>query len=395
VTDRIRTLVLDANGFGWKPILADTVLQGFLGIESLRDTPGWARKISFLIHALNQHYEKLSYVMDWRDELVRSPLLQAEICNINNLVALQKARKSLEEYPLVVILHSAAGDSMKLLLRILPWFQRRRGKVVMFIGNEYDLMDEKIRFIQQAGVEYVCSQLPEQAARWLYAECRSSKILTMPHALNPGLYHPGEAGRRPVELGFRGARYPKFIGDSERNDLLDFFERNAASLGVAIDFSYQNMRRGEWADFLRGCRAVVGAEAGTYYLDQRGRAITAARRYMKENPQADIPEIKARFFDGLTDYISGKSISSRHFEPIGAKTCQVLLEGEYNGILTAGEHYIAIRKDYSNIQEVVRQLKDDAFREEMTRRAYEYVMENHTYAHRIRGLMDILQGDGL
>ena len=41
----------------------------------------------------------------------------------------------------------------------------------MFIGNEYDLLDEKIGFIQAVGAECVCSQLPTPAAQYLYREC--------------------------------------------------------------------------------------------------------------------------------------------------------------------------------------------------------------------------------
>ncbi|NPV76391.1 MAG: glycosyltransferase [Anaerolineae bacterium] len=393
--DRIKTLVLDANGFGWKPIVADTIMQGILGIRDESQLPLWAGKISLLRRAARQHYEALSYVMDWREELEHAPELDVEVCNINNLLEYKKSQESLLHYPLVIILHSAAGDSMTLLMRAIRWFQKRRGKVIMFIGNEYDLLDKKIRFIQETGVEYICSQLPESAARWLYAECTSSKLLAMPHALNPRLYHPGQGQERVIELGFRGARYPLFIGDTERNDLLDYFQRNAPALGLKIDFGYKTIRRGEWSNFLRSCQAVVGAEAGTYYLDKYGRAITAARLYQRSHPYASSQEIYDRFFKTLSNYVSGKSISSRHFEPIGTKTCQVLLEGDYNGILKADEHYIKINKDRSNIEDVIWRLRDEDYRRQMVDRTYDYVMQNHTYAHRILRLVQILEQDGL
>jgi len=393
--DRIKTFVLDANGGNWKSIVADTVMRGMLDIRDMSQLPSWTYKSPLLQRAVSQRYEALSYVIDWREELERAPELDVEVCNINNLLEYRKAQKSLLHAPLVIILHSAAGDSMTLLMHTIRWFQKRRGKVVMFIGNEYDLLDQKISFIQQTGVEYVCSQLPESAARWLYAECTGSKVLAMPHALNPRLYHPGQGQKRQVELGFRGARYPLFIGDTERNDLLDFFQRSAPALGLKIDFGYKTIRRGDWSDFLRGCQAVVGAEAGSYYLDKHGHAITSAKLYQRAHPHAGFQEIYDRFFKPLSHYVSGKSISSRHFEPIGAKTCQVLLEGDYNGILKADEHYIKINKDRSNIEDVIRRLKDEDYRRRMVDRTYDYIMQNHTYAHRIRRLIQILEQDGL
>jgi spore maturation protein CgeB len=88
--------------------------------------------------------------------------------------------------------------------------------------------------------------------------------------------------------------------------------------------------------------------------------------------------------------VSGKAISSRHFEPIGTKTCQLLLEGNYNDILTAGEHYIPIRKDYSNLTDALGKFMDDDYRRAITERAYEYVMSNHTHNHRIAHMLDQL-----
>ena len=85
--------------------------------------------------------------------------------------------------------------------------------------------------------------------------------------------------------------------------------------------------------------------------------------------------------------MSGKSISSRHFEPIGTKTCQILLEGEYNGVLVPDEHYISVRKDRSNLGEAVRRFRDEGYRQAIAECAYEHVMSNHTYAHRVRSVL--------
>ncbi len=78
-----------------------------------------------------------------------------------------------------------------------------------------------------------------------------------------------------------------------------------------------------------------------HYLNERGKLLTRARDYnLQENQSASFEEVYDRFFAGVERGVSGKSVSSRHFEPIGTKTCQILLEGEYNGVLSPGEHYI-------------------------------------------------------
>ncbi len=217
----------------------------------------------------------------------------------------------------------------------------------------------------------------------------------MPAALKPDVYFSRQKGERPIDLGFRGTRYPMFIGDSERNDMLDFFEYNGDELGLSVDFGYKTIRREQWGDFLRNCRAVIGAEAGTYLLDSRGQVITAAHAYQKKHLSASLEEIRALFFENPPEHVSGKCISSRHFEPIGTRTCQILLEGEYNGILRADEHFICLKKDYSNLDDVIRRLKDEDYRLKMVERTYEYVLREHTYAHRVQALITTLKNDGL
>jgi hypothetical protein len=390
---KLSTLFLYANGVGRRVIAIDTVLRGIFGFKD-GDLPRALRPFSTaraLFAYLRDLNANLSYVADWRDALLRSPALEVEVCNINNLVHYTGRLLRLPKYDLIVIGHSAAGDDMSVLLRSAAAFQRRRGKLVMFIGNEYDILDDKISFIRSTGVDFVCSQLPLEAARYLYQECASARILEMPHALNPERYYPIPQARRDTDVGFIGDIYWPFVGDRERTDLIEWFERNGAARGLAVDIRRQRVSREEWNVFLNGCKAIIGAESGTYYLNDRGRLLDRARAYnLVQDRAATFEDVFARFFAGQPRGISGKSISSRHFEPIGTKTCQILLEGHYNGLLKANVHYIAVKSDLSDIDLAIERFRDEPLRRRMVEETYEYAVAQHTYAHRVAQLLDAL-----
>ena len=126
------------------------------------------------------------------------------------------------DYDLIVLLHSTNADSILPLLLLENYFKSRKGKVLMFVGNEYCLMPEKIRFINEVEVEYVATQLPADAARWLYSDCSNSRLLLVPHALNEKIYRSHqELNSRPIDLGFIGDRYSYAIGDVERTELAE------------------------------------------------------------------------------------------------------------------------------------------------------------------------------
>jgi hypothetical protein len=276
---------------------------------------------------------------------------------------------------------------MSLLLKTAAWFQRRHGKMVVFLGNEYDLMDEKFAFLKKTGTEYICTQLPIETSRWLYGECTRAEVLAMPHALNPDIYCAKKKTERTVDLGFRGDAFPLFVGDTERTDFINGCRDRASVKGLRCDIQFCRVAGQEWASFLRSCRGVVGGESGTYYMDRRGAILGEAKKYLYKHPEATLEDLRDRFFMNPPEHRSGKCVSSRHFEAIGTKTCQVLLEGEYNGILQPGEHYIAVRSDMSNFNEAIQAFLDETYRRQIVERAYEHAMEAHTYAHRVRELI--------
>ena len=388
--DRTKTLVIEANGLTWKAILADTAIHGVLGVNPLSPSATLLSQRRIVRNFLGDRNESLSYVIDWREALCEIPELDVEVCNMSNLIEYSKYLRKISEYPLIIILHSATGDSMSLLLKMVDKFNRRRGKLVVFVGNEYNLIAEKIRFICSVEADYVCSQLPLKAANWLYSDCSHSKIIPIPHALNPKFYSPNPCCSRMTDIGFIGDFYHILIGDMERTNLIRFFQKNAKSLGMSCDIRTQRLPRNEWAQFLRGCRGILGAESGTYYMDRTGKVIDGLRKYVKNHSKASFEEVYELFLKNHPSPISGKAISSRHFEPIGTKTCQILIEGAYNGILMADEHYISVRKDLSNTDDVIDRFKDEEYRKKMVERTYEYAMEGHTYRHRVETLLETI-----
>ena len=392
MNDRVKTLLVYGNGISWKQVLADTTLRGVLGLEDERTVPARLLRHPLIRRAVRSQYETLSYMHDWPEAFCAAPELDVELCNISNWVEYLRRLRQIGRYGLIVILHSATVNSasVSLLLRTAARFQRRRGKLLIFLGNEYELLPIKIEFIRAVDADYIASQLPLDAARWLYAPCERSEVLPAPHALNPKLFYPDLTSRRPIDIGFVGDLYPYFVGDIERSEMIRFFQEHGAELGLTCDIRTQRLPRSAWSSFLNGCKGIIGAESGTYYLERTDATMLAVQAYLKAHPGAPFEEVHERFFKEYPQPVSGKAISSRHFEPIGTQTCQILLEGRYNDILVADEHYIALKKDFTNIRDVVARFKDEEYRTAMVTRTYEYALAGHTYQHRVASLLDAI-----
>ena len=105
-------------------------------------------------------------------------------------------------------------------------------------------------------------------------------------------------------------------------------------------------------------------------------------------------EVYQRFFKSkaFPSDFNGKCVTSRHFDAAGTQTCQILMHGRYNDIFKADEHYIPIKRDLSDATDAVAKFRDITYRNQMVKRSYEYVVSEHTYAHRIRQIEDIVRG---
>jgi hypothetical protein len=338
-------------------------------------------------------YESLSYLSDWLAALQASPRLDVQACNIADWSQYLPCMRRIDRFPLVFVMHSALGDDPSLLTLATSALKARRGKLVVFVANEYNLMSEKIGFARAVQADYIASQLPAASAAWLYAECAGARILQAPAALNPSAYRP-TGGRREVDIGFRGDAYSLALGDVERHEVIEYVRRHAPDWGLRADIAFARLPASEWSAFLSRCRGIVGAESGTYFLERDGRTERAVSAYLERHPRASFTEVYEHFYRGYRNPISGKAISSRHFEPIGTKTCQILLEGHYNGILAPDVHYISVKKDYSNVDDVIARFKDQQYVQRITDEAYRFVHGAHTYAHRITSVLEAVLDRG-
>lgn len=383
--NRIKTLLIHSSGFRWQSFVAGTVL-GACGYRP--DDP-----LPFQLHRSRRHhqlfpYQALSYVNDWLEAFCRSRRLDVQLCDLTDLFRYVRALKRIREFDLVIILHSATGDNITPLIKTAHLFDRRKGPVICFIGNEYDLLEQKIDFINTIEVDYVCSQLPLASAMKLYEdECPKATILEMPAALNPDIYF-NKSIRRTIDIGFIGAQYHPWIGDTDRTRIIQYFLQPEHANGLKCDIRFKTVPRRQWAAFLNRCRGIVGAESGTYFLDAKGKTISTAKAHFKKNSGLSMKELVETYYCQGQNFFSGKCISSRHFEPIGTGTCQILLEGNYNGVLLKDRHYISVKKDLSNIEAAIEKFKDAPYRNKIVQAAHEHVINNHTYQHRIRSLLN-------
>jgi len=139
---------------------------------------------------------------------------------------------------------------------------------------------------------------------------------------------------------------------------------------------------GSWLQFLGRSRATIGVEGGASLIDFDGSIKTCVDAYVADNPDATLGEVREQCFPGDSGIFKLACLSPRHLEAIATRTAQALVRGHYNGILEADRHYIPIEPDYSNLDDVIDALKDDATVQRLTQAAWDDIVASgqHTFA---------------
>lgn len=261
-----------------------------------------------------------------------------------------------------------------------------RALKVVFIQDEYRHVNATIDALRAIGAGLLMTCVPEKEIAKVYSPERLPgvrKINVLTGYVDRGLcarYVPPYEQRR-IDVGYRARRLPPWLGDlgQEKTRIAAVFEADAAAYGLTCDIGYREEERlyGErWVSFLSNCRATLGVESGASVFDFDGEVERSVRRDLAEWPSVPYDVLRQRHFEHLEGKVLLNQISPRVFEAAALRTLMILYEGEYSGLLKPERHYVPLRKDHSNMADVVAVLRDETKASEIIRRAYEEVALN-------------------
>jgi hypothetical protein len=300
----------------------------------------------------------------------------------------------------VVFHHTLTGQRMQ--PPILAYQLRRAGPLremdatrIALIQDECIYTDLMSGLIEDFRVDHVFSLAPESEWRKIYPGVDHDRVRF--HRMLAGYLDEermerleqaaaGE-GERPIDIGYRAWSGLLSLGRHGvlRRRIAEVFKPAAEARGLMTDISVDmaDIHHGDdWYRFLASCKYFLGAEGGATVLDPNGEFMVRTQRYLEQHPDAGFEEVEAACFPGEDGKLQLFAISPRHLEACATRTCQVLVEGEYSGVLRAGEHYIEVKRDLSNVEQALDLVERDSERGRITEAAYRDVVASGLYTYR-------------
>ncbi|PPE03136.1 hypothetical protein [Holospora curviuscula] len=319
-----------------------------------------------------------------------------------DIVNSQITSKNIEAFDVLIIHYTLSlfnDERCPAWLRLI--FRNTKAKKVVFIQDEYRRVNdvvENLNFIK-ADVLYTC--VPESEIEKVYPTEKIPGLIKrntltgfVPEILL-SRYRPSYEERQ-LDVVYRARKLSAWYGrlGQEKWIIAEKFKHDVKRYNLTIDIAYQEQDRiygDQWIDFLTKSKAAIGCESGASVFDFTGTIQDQVEAYEKTHPNATFEEIEEKFFKGLDGQINLNQISPRCFECAVLGTLMVLYEGNYSNILKPWRHYIPLKKDHSNMEEIVRAISSPEEWRRITQYAFEEIAMNQKYHY--KGFIEIFERD--
>jgi len=267
------------------------------------------------------------------------------------------------------------------------------GLKVLFIQDEYDHTHRAWYWIKRLGIQLVFTVVPPTGISRVYPP---EEFPCVRFVSNLTGYVPedlsGEAvaiapSKRALIVGYRGRPLPIHYGQlgQEKVWIGQLVKQYCKSKGICNDIAWIERARiygPKWYEFMASCRSMLGSESGSNVFDWDGTLKTHIENFKHAHPASTDDDVYREVvlpceMPGLMN-----QVSPRIFEAIAAHTVLVLFEGCYSGVVSPGLHYLPLKKDGSNLDEVFTLLEDGKFVDEITERAYQDVIASGKYSYK-------------
>ncbi len=267
---------------------------------------------------------------------------------------------------------------------------RFNGLKALFIQDEYEHTWHASQMINELGIRLVFTCVPPDHVRTIYARVQEGvefvQVLTG--------YLPLEFHERPtlplrerkIAIGYRGRELPWRFGNLSREKFLIGVKvkEHCEAAKIPCDIAWTEDKRiyGQgWLEFLGSCRATLAAESGSNVFDFDGTLDQRVAETFHAHPGITYEEFHQLCLHDLELDGVMNQISPRVFEAVAVRTALIMYEGTYSGVLEPHTHYLPLRKDHGNFDEIAAKLLDDTYVNALVERAYDHIMRSGKFTY--------------
>ncbi len=269
--------------------------------------------------------------------------------------------------------------------------QAYQGYKIAFIQNEHENTNNLRANILKLGIDTVYTHVPEAYISQVFPPKQFPQTRFM--ALTTGFVPLSQPlfdqlikplHERRWVIGYRSIIPPFWHGQLAREKVLigERMQRECSKRGIAANINWKLSYGNSWYRYLAKCKATLATEVGVNVFDVDGSIRQHVTSLIQQTSDLSYDTLYENFLHQHDNKIQMNQISPKVYEAASLKTALILFEGEHSGVVEPNKHYIPLKKDFSNLNDVFNKLADNNYLQQITEQAYEDIIQTDKYHYK-------------
>ena len=262
-------------------------------------------------------------------------------------------------------------------------------KKILILQDEYRHIDLMHHQIKKLGIHTLISSLSIENMKIVYPKKKFPNIqflAALPGYVTQELLSISKQKKikKTIEIFGRGSELSIALGDlrEEKNFIYNDVKK-LLSKDFRTDISDKYIDRiykDNWFDCLRKSKLLLSTQGGSSLFDFDGSLEKLLLTFPEVNKFTSLAIRKK--YELLNNNLNHRTITPRIFEAIGCDTGLLLLEGDYRGVIKPDIHYIEIKSDLSNWDDVKSKIIDLKFINYLKKNCVRDVLNNEFFSYK-------------
>lgn len=265
-------------------------------------------------------------------------------------------------------------------LRQYDFLMESNAKKIVFSQDDYWLSEVRDAFYTKINVDMLFPVCPPATWPELYptffSKPRNAKLgytIYLTEKMTTLVSKAKPWNERNWDVIYRASgtpTYPNRLGYVKATIGETFKSALSAGHGLKLNISTSKgsfISGTEWYDFIADSKAILGSNSGSSVNIRNHDVVAKLTALKNKKPEASVDEIEASVLEAGDINKNYTGISPRNVEAAMLGTLQILVPGEYGGIMKPYEHYVPLIEDGSNVNEVLTILSDETRCQNITR----------------------------
>jgi glycosyltransferase involved in cell wall biosynthesis len=270
------------------------------------------------------------------------------------------------------------------------------GTKICMIQDEYYYTNYFKNYFELVGINIIFSCIPSLYIRKIYDNLDNSIFINYltGYTFEKEIRKPIKD--REIDVFYRGRLLHFHYGElgQDKKNIGIHMKKYCDQYNLINDIKWHKnecVYGNKWLESLSNAKVTLATESGSNIFDIDGSIKKEINELLDIDSDRldEFPEETKYSYEEITkmvdmnkNYIPQGTISPKMFEAISVGTVLVMYEGTYLNILKPGIHYIELKKDYSNIEDVIKKIKEDEYLQNMADNSYNDIIKSNKYSYK-------------